>query len=98
MWPKFGNSISMRGVILKLSLIVIQFDQRNRVLKGWSWFKFNSLGLVLGMALKIYSNVAKGLELKVSKFLGLMSTFGAVTGERLLGVGGRGFFLNRVKA
>ena len=36
--------------------------------KGWSWFKFNDLGLALGMALKFYANVAKELKLKVTKF------------------------------
>ena len=32
---------------------------------GWSWFKFNNLGLALGMALKLYISVAKGLKRKV---------------------------------
>ena len=44
-------------------------------------FKFNNLGLVLCMTLKFYSSVAKGLKLKVRKFLGLILTFGEVTGE-----------------
>ena len=32
---------------------------------GQSWFKFNNFRLVLGMTLKIYSFVRKGLKLKV---------------------------------
>ena len=38
--------------------------------EGWSWFKFNNLGLALGTNLKFYTSVAKGLKLKVRKFLG----------------------------
>ena len=33
----------------------------------WSWFRFNDLGLALGMTLKFYS-VEKGLKVKVRKF------------------------------
>ena len=36
--------------------------------EGWSWFKFTNLGLEPGMALKLYTSVAKGLKLKISKF------------------------------
>ena len=40
------------------------------------------------MALKINTCVAKGLKLKIKKFLGLISTFVEVTGEKLLARGG----------
>ena len=53
--------------------------------EGWSWFKFNNLGLALGTNLKFYTSVAKGLKLKVRKFWGLIPTFVEVTGERLVG-------------
>ena len=56
----------------------------------WSWFKFNNLGLALGTNLTFYTSLAKGLKLKVKKFLGLIPTFAEVTGEKL--VGGGGFF------
>ena len=56
--------------------------------KGWGWFKFNNLGLALGTNLKFYTSVAKGLKLKVRKFLGLIPTFLEVTGEKLVGGGG----------
>ena len=36
--------------------------------EGWSWFRFTNLGIEPGMALKLYTSVAKGLKLKVSKF------------------------------
>ena len=49
----------------------------------WSWFKFNSLGLVLGIALKFYIRVARGLKLEVRKFWGLMFTFVEVTGDKI---------------
>ena len=65
---------------------------------GWSWFKFNNLGLALGTNLKFYASVTKGLKLKVRKFWGLIPTFVEVTGEKLVG---KGLFappiLNRVK-
>ena len=51
----------------------------------WSWFKFNNLGLTLGVNLKFYASVAKGLKLKVRKFLGLIPTFVEVTGGKLVG-------------
>ena len=72
--------------------------------EGWSWFKFSNLGLALGTNLRFYTSLAKGLKLKVRKFLRLIPTFVEVTGEEL--VGGGGFFipspfptpiLNRVK-
>ena len=50
---------------------------------GCSWFKFNNLGLALGVALKYYTSVEKGLKLKVKKFWGLIVTFVEVTVEKL---------------
>ena len=40
------------------------------------------MGLVLSIALKFYTSVAKGLKLKVRKLLGLIVTFIEVTGEK----------------
>ena len=37
------------------------------------------------MTLNIYISVAKGLKLKVRKFLGLIPTFVEVTGEKMVG-------------
>ena len=51
---------------------------------GWSWFKFNNLRMALGMALKFYIRVEKGLKLKVRKVLRLILTFAEVTGEKLV--------------
>ena len=45
-----------------------QKARKTTFFEGWSWFKFNNLGLALGMTLKFYANVAKGLKLKVTKF------------------------------
>ena len=45
-----------------------QKARKTTFFEGWSWFKFNDLGLALGMALKFYANVAKELKLKVTKF------------------------------
>ena len=70
--------------------------------KGWSWPKFNNLGLALGINLKIYTSKEKRLKLKFREFWGLIPRFVEVTGEKLVGEGGGAFcpppplFLNRV--
>ena len=33
--------------------------------EGWSWFKFNNLGLARGANLKFCTSVAKGFKIKV---------------------------------
>ena len=53
----------MREVIIPQNLY--GFEQKNNFFKGWFQFKFNNFRLVLGMTLKIYSCVRKGLQLKV---------------------------------
>ena len=50
-----------------------------------SWLKFSNLGLALGMALKFYTSVAKGMKFKDKTFWGLIHTIAEVTGEKLLG-------------
>ena len=47
--------------------------------------KFNSLGLALGMNLKLYTSVAKRIKLKVKKFWGIILTSAEVTDEKLVG-------------
>ena len=48
-----------------VALAFKRFDQKNRFFwVGWSWFKFNNLGLALVRTLKFYSSVAKGLNLE----------------------------------
>ena len=55
MWLKFGNSIiSLREVII--ISILYRFDQKNRFFEGWSWSKFNNLGLAPGTNLKFYTS------------------------------------------
>ena len=49
-----------------------------------SWLKFTNLGLALGMALKFYTSVAKGMKFKDKKFWGLIHTIAEVTGEKLV--------------
>ena len=68
MWPNFGySSIFMTEVII--SQIIYGFVQKTDF-EGWSWFKFNCLGLALSRALKFYSSVAKGLKLKSKRCWG----------------------------
>ena len=43
--------------------------------EGCPWFKYNNLGLALGMALEFCTSMNKGLKLKVRKFYGLIPTF-----------------------
>ena len=67
-WPKIGNSsISMREVII--TWILEEFDQKNRFFKGWSWFKFNNLGLSRGTNVKFYTSPAKRVKAKSQKVL-----------------------------
>ena len=81
---KFGNSsISLREVIT--TSILKGFDQKNRFFQRWSWFKFNNLGLALGMALKFNTSVAKGSKVKVRKFWRPIPMFVEVTGKKLAG-------------
>ena len=47
-------------------------------------FKLNNLRLALGMVLKFCTSVAKGLKLKVRKFLRLIFMSVEVTGEKLV--------------
>ena len=56
--------------------------RKTNFFEGCSWFKFNNLGLALGMALKFYTSVTKGLKLKVRKFRRLIATFVEVTEEK----------------
>ena len=68
--------------------------------EGWTWFEFNNLGMALGMTLKFYTSVAKGLKLKVRKFCGLSPAFVEVTEKKLVEGGpfySPPLFLNRVK-
>ena len=60
-WPKkFANSsISMREV-MKPQVYKDLTARKTAFFEG-SWLKFNNLGLVLGMALKFYTSVVKGL-------------------------------------
>ena len=52
--------------------------------EGWSWFKFNNLGLALDTNFKFCSGVEKKLELEVRKFWGPNPTFAEVTRENLV--------------
>ena len=55
-------------------------------MRGWSWFKFSDLGQIQGKTLKVYTGVAKYLELKTRMFWLLIRTFVEVTGENLVEV------------
>ena len=64
--------------------------RKNAFFEGWSWFKFNNMGLLLGTNLEFYIILSKGIRLKVRKFWRLIPTFLEVTGEKLVGGGGGG--------
>ena len=59
-----NSSISMREVIISYK----DLSRKRDFFEGWSWVRFYNLGLVLGVALKFYSSVAKELKLRVRKF------------------------------
>ena len=50
-----------------------------------SSFKVNYLRLALGMTLKFYASVAKGLKQNVRRYWELIPTFGEVTEEKWVG-------------
>ena len=52
--------------------------------EGGIWFKFNILGLVLGMAFTFYISVANDLKSKVRKLWRLNPTFVENKGEKLV--------------
>ena len=72
----------MREVIT--TSIYKDLTRKTAFFDGWSWFKFNYSGLALVKDLKLHTSVARGLKLKVRKFLGLIPTFVEVTGEKLV--------------
>ena len=94
MRPKFGNSSTSMTEVIIISMLK-GLNQKNYLLEGWFWFKFNNLGLALGM-----TRVVRLLKIKDRKFWRLILTFEEVTGKKLVG-----FFctsppppiLNRVK-
>ena len=59
------------GALAFLSEKSLQFykdlTQKTTFFEDWSWFKFNYLGLELGVPLRFYAIVAKVLKLKVRK-------------------------------
>ena len=73
-WEKLSQSQFYKGLTRKTASF-----------EGWSWFKFNNLGLALATNLKFKTSVAKELKLKVKKFWGLILTFVGVTVEKLVG-------------
>ena len=75
----------------------MDLTRKTTFFEGWSWFKFNNLGLALGIALKFYTSVKKGLKLKVTIFLWLFPTFVEITWEKLKGGGGPFYHRRRVK-
>ena len=87
--------------LVTLATLVTQFytdlTRKSAFFDGWSWFKFNNLGLALGTNLKFYTNLSNVSKLKVRKFWGLIFTFVEVTGEKLAGGACLPTILNRVK-
>ena len=80
------DQILVTLAFLREKLLQPQFykdlTRKTTFFEGWSWFKFNNLGLALGANLKVYTSVAKRLKLKVRKFWGVIRTFVEVTGEK----------------
>ena len=77
MWPEFDNC--------SISREIWHLTKEITFVEGGSWFKFSNFGLALGTSLKFYTDVAKVLKLKATKFWGISFTFLEVTGEKLVG-------------
>ena len=75
-WPKIGeyNILKRKVIIIRSTLL-----RKINFLEGCFWFRFNNLGLALGMTLKIPGCTTKGLRLKVSKFWRPIPTFAEYT-------------------
>ena len=75
--------------------------RKNNFFEGPSWLKFNNLRLALGVALKFYTSVTKGLKLKIRKFWGanfyVCRSYRGKTGSRLSPPSPPVPILNRVK-
>ena len=80
MWP----SLAFLWVNLSQPQFNKDLTRITTFFEGWSWFKFNNLGLTLGTTLNFYNSVANGLKLKVRKFWGLIPTFVEVTWKKLV--------------
>ena len=78
-----NSSISIKEVII--TSMLWGFDQKNHFFEGWSWFEVINEGLSLGMTLKFFASMEKGVELKVKKYFRLSPRFVEVTGEKLVG-------------
>ena len=89
MWSRDQSLVTLAFVYEKLSQPQFYKDltRKTDLFDGWSWFKFNNLGLVLGTNLKFYTSLSKGLKLKGKKVWGLFLTFVEVTGDKLVGRG-----------
>ena len=86
MWSSDQSLVTCISMKVIITSILQGFDLKNQFFEVCSWYKFNNLGLALGLALKFYTSVAKGLKkLKVRKTFGLTSTFIDVAGEKLIG-------------
>ena len=71
-----------------ITSILKEFDQKKQFLEGCFWFKFNNLGLALGMTLKFNTSEAERSKLKVRNFWELIPVFVEVIKKKLVG----GFF------
>ena len=70
------------------------WEEKTIFFEECSRFKFNNLGLAIGMTLKFCISVAKELKRKVRKFSELITTFVKGTGEKHVrgGIGLRDFY------
>ena len=83
LWRHHQNSsFSMKEISNNFNFIRIWPEKQ--ILKRWSWFKFNNLGLVLGVTLTIYSREAERFKLKVRKFWWPLHTFWEVKRVKLV--------------
>ena len=75
MWSCVQNLVTLAFLREKLSKLQFYKDltRKTYFFEEGRWLKFNNLGLALGMALKFYTSVTKGLKRKSQKVLGVNS-------------------------
>ena len=67
-WPKLSKS----GISISYhNLNFIRIRPEKPLFEGWPWFNFNNLELALGITLKFYTIVEKGIKLNFRTFCGI---------------------------
>lgn len=81
-WSCDQNLVALWFLWEKFITSILQWFDQKTFFEWWSWFKFNTLGLVVSVAFKFYKSVAKVIKLKMRTFWGLNPAFGEANREK----------------